>query len=259
MMKGRVSIIMPLFNAWPYVKEAVESLQVQSVDHWELWVVDDASSDNSVKYIEEAMKEDKRIHLLCNEKNSGAAFSRNRGIAASKGEYIAFLDSDDVWRFDKLEKQLSLLEESKADMVCSSYSIIDEDGESRCSDFLVPSIVNFSTMKRRNLIGCSTVLIRRSSLGEHRFRSEYYHEDYALWLELLKEGHSVAAIQDVLVNYRMRKGSRSFGKFRSAVEHWRILNDLLHLSLWDQIYCMCCYGLASLKKYFVGRRRSYGL
>lgn len=258
MKTGIVSIIMPLYNALPYVKEAIESVQKQSMSNWDLWIIDDCSTDGSVEYIKTKIQEDERIHILFNERNSGAAISRNRGIDASKGEYIAFLDSDDVWHTDKLEKQLLILQNGATDMVCSSYALIDENGRNCCEDFCVPSIVDFRRMKRQNVIGCSSLVLKRDSLGLYRFRKEYYHEDYALWLELLQNGRTVTAVPEVLLDYRIRRGSRSWGKFHSAKEHWYILKELLHLPLREQILCMSFYSISALKKYCPKRRRKHG-
>ncbi len=256
-MKETVSVIMPLYNAWPYVKEAVESVQKQSVADWELWVVNDASSDEGTAYIKKMMQTDSRIHLLCNKENLGVSASRNLALEASKGEYIAFLDSDDIWHSNKLEKQLKRIKESNADMVCSSYAIVNEQGVNCCKDFIVPKTVDFARMKKQNVVGCSTMMLKRDCLKQHHFRDEYYHEDYALWLELISDRCTIVTVQEVLVDYRIRQGSRSWSKYHAVKEHWRILKDLLHLPLWEQLYCMLCYGLTAIQKYRPERRKKH--
>jgi len=245
----RVSVIMPAYNAGRFVEAAVCSVVAQTMTKWELLVIDDGSSDDTCRIVEKLAQEDHRIQLLRNEKNLGVSNTRNRGIALAKGAYIAFLDSDDVWHPQKLEKQLAQMEASGADICYCSYAIVDETGKKAKADYLVPEQVSFSELLKENVIGCSTVLLRREALQNHCFGSAYYHEDYVLWLTLLREDFRACGCAEVLSDWRLIANSRSFNKFRSAAFRWKIYREYLNLNLRKSLCAFAGYAMASLRKY----------
>lgn len=220
-----VSVIMPAYNAEEYISEAVQSVMAQTYTNWELLILDDCSTDGTADKARCFSDLDPRITLYSNPKNIGVALTRNKGMALAKGSWVALLDSDDIWHKDKLEKQLVAAENTGADIIYCSYSLMDKNGE-HLSDFIVPERTSYDDMLRKNVIGCSTVFMRSPILIHHHFSTEYYHEDYVLWLELLKSGYIAAASTDVLVDYRIVDGSRSNDKLKSAKNRWLIYREI---------------------------------
>ena len=241
-----VSVIMPLYNGERFLDAAVKSVQAQTVSDWELLIVDDCSTDGSLALAERLAKEDQRIRLLRNSQNNGAAASRMRGIQNSCGQFLAFLDCDDLWLPDKLEKQLPLLK--NADVVYSSYQMIDEN-DTAISIYKTRNTVTFELMLEENPIGCSSVLLRRELFDYANFRGEFYHEDYVLWLELLQHGAVFRGTKKVLMKYRLRNGAKSSGKLKCATERWRIYRQFLKLPLRKSLRCFLRYGWNGFRKY----------
>jgi len=154
-----VSVIMPAFNSEEYIREAVSSVQAQSISDWELIVIDDGSQDRTRQIVEELAQQDPRIRLVTNEQNMGAGGTRNRGLDMSCGDYVALLDSDDYWQSQMLEKMLACAQETKADIIYCSYEIVDENGKKLCNDFIVPDTTDYENMLIRSVISCSTALL----------------------------------------------------------------------------------------------------
>lgn len=243
-----ISVIMPAYNAAAYIEDAIRSVMGQTFSGWELLVLDDCSGDETAAIAEKLAAEDSRIRLIRRDTNSGgAAVVRNQGIALSRGEYVAFLDSDDVWLPGKLERQLSVMAE--ADFCFTSYGVIDAEGKTARPDYIVPASVTFESLLRENVIGCSTVLMRRSLAEKYRFNTDFYHEDYILWLSLLRDGYRGAGCTEVLSRWRYIETSRSFNKGQSAKNRWKIYRDYLKLPLLKSIRVFCAYVFAGLKKY----------
>ena len=173
-----VSIVMPAYNAEAYIALAIDSVLRQTWQNFELIIMDDGSQDETPNLIRQYASQDKRIRPVFNAKNLGVAESRNRGLRLSQGDYIAFLDSDDIWRPQKLEKQLQLAQTTGAAILYSSYALIDEKGKKKCNDYMVPSQVDYPSLLKCNVIGCSTVLLSREVAKRYHFERQYYHEDY---------------------------------------------------------------------------------
>ena len=249
--KPRVSVIMPGYNCEKYIGAAIGSVQNQTMGDWELIVVDDCSQDDTCRIVEELAASDARIRLVRNEKNMGPAGSRNRGLDLAAGQFVALLDSDDLWRPEKLEKQLRLAEEKKADIVYCSYAIVDENGAKRCEDFIVPPQTDLEGMLVKSVISCSTVVLSRQLIQNHRFPSEYYHEDYALWLRLLQCTGKAWGITEVLADYRVQSNSRAANKLRSARHRWAVYRKLLNMSLPRSVYYLTKYAMAGFRRYRV--------
>lgn len=245
-----VSIVMPAYQAEPFVEEAIRSVMAQTVTDWELLVLDDGSSDATPEIIKRLAREDSRIHYLPNATNLGVAKTRNRGFDLCRGAYIALLDSDDVWHPDKLEKQLALAQRTEADLICCSYAIVDIRGNPVKPDYVVPERINFSGLLKENAIGCSTVLLSANAMQRYRFSADFYHEDYVLWLQMLRDGCKAVCCREVLVDWRYLPNSRSFNKRKSAVNRWAIYRRYLHLPFFESLYCFVSYAFRGVKKYF---------
>lgn len=243
-----VSVIMPAYNAERYIGEAISSVLSQTYKNWELLILDDCSSDRTAEIAEEFEKADPRIRLLRNPQNLGTARTRNRGFDLADGEWIALLDCDDVWHEKKLEKQLAVAGHSGADIIYCSYALMNENG-THLSVFLVPEATDYEAMLRESVLSCSTVLLSRPLLAEHRFSEAYYHEDYVLWLELLKAGYKAAASKEVLAKYRIVKGSRSNDKLKSAKNRWLIYRKTEMLPLPKAIHVFTAYVFHGVVKH----------
>ena len=249
-MEKLVSVIMPVYNAARFLEEAVASVTSQTHKNLELLIVDDSSADNSLEIALKCAGEDPRIRVLKNEKNLGVAQTRNRGIAAASGDYIALLDSDDVWVADKLERQLRLLEESRAQIAYCSYDFIDEQGKPVHKPFIVPKETNWDKMLNCSVIGNSTALVAAEAFKDHRFNSSYYVEDYVLWMELLAVPCKAVGDPAVLAHYRQVSGQRSGNKLHAAKQRWIVYREVLHLGLWKSVVSFVRYAYNGMIKYF---------
>lgn len=244
-----VSVIMPAYNAEPYIEAAIRSVMEQTVHDWELIVLDDCSGDGTCAIAQRLAAEDGRIRLLRNGENMGVARTRNRGFELCAGQYVALLDSDDVWHPDKLEKQLARLTQTGAELSYTSYAIVGADGKKVKADYLVPQWATFDQLLKQNVIGCSTVMMTARIAKSHQFRTDFYHEDYVLWLQLLRSGCKAAGCTEVLADWRHIENSRSFDKRRAVRNRWRIYREYLGLSVPKSLWLIANYGAASLKKY----------
>jgi len=244
-----VSVVMAVYNAESYVEEAIKSVESQTVSDWELIVIDDQSSDHSFEIVQRLANEDRRITAYQNTRNMGVARTRNFGIEKCQGKFIAFLDSDDVWKANKLEMQVALAQSINAEMVYCSYAIVDSQGQKTKADYMVPAQTDFKHLLCENVILCSAMLIRAEVVKKIRFNTDFYHEDFVLALDILKAGYTAAGCTEVLLNLRYINHSRSFNKGKSASNRWKVYRDYLKLPWIQSIGIMVQYGIAGLKKY----------
>lgn len=244
-----VSVVMPAYNAERYIESAIRSVMAQTFTDWELIVIDDGSKDATVDIAERLAQEDSRIIFLRNEVNMGVAKTRNRGMELTQGSYVALLDSDDIWHSEKLEKQVALARETGADIVYCSYAIVDEHGYQKCDDFIVAAETDFDASLIKGVISCSTALLSRTVVETYRFDDGFYHEDLALWLRMLKDGHTARGVTDVLADYRVMDGTRASNKLKSACHRWQIYRKLLGFSVCKSAKLLLQYGMLGLKKY----------
>jgi len=244
-----VSVIIPAYNAEPFLRETIESVLSQTVSDWQMLLIDDGSSDNTQKIVTEFAQKDPRIQLVVNESNMGVAKTRNRGMELCRGKYVALLDSDDYWKPQLLEKMIARAEETGADIIYCSYEIVDEQGSKVCNDFIVPPETTFEESIVRSVITCSTVLLTRQLVEKYRFPTNMYHEDIALWFQILKEGGVARGVPEVLAAYRQRANSRSAGKLGSAKRRWVVYRKHLHMPVIQCIFVMMRYGYYGIIKY----------
>ena len=244
-----VTVIMPAYNAASYIEAAIRSVMAQTHTAWELLVIDDGSSDDTCAIVERLAAEDARVRLLRNPQNCGVATTRNRGLELCTGAYAAFLDSDDVWHPEKLERQVQMAQEQQADLVYTSYAIVDGEGHPCKRPYLVPAQVDFTALLKENVIGCSTVLLSAAVAQRYRFLSDFYHEDYCLWLDILRDGYTAVGCTDVLTDWRLILTSRSFNKKNGARNRWRIYRRHLGFSVCKSARYFAVYAWRGLKKY----------
>ena len=242
-----VSVIMPVHNAEAFLGNAIQSVIDQDHKDWELIVVDDASSDESLKKVEKYRCDD-RIMVIPLEHNSGSpAKPRNVGVELASGRYIAFIDADDLWLKDKLQKQISLMQSEGARICCCSYQVVDEQGET-VGHFHVPKKADFSDMLRHNTIGCLTAVYDCNQIGK-RYFPECGHEDYALWLDILSEGGYVLGVQETLAQYRVRAGSVSSNKLKTLTYFWHIYRHRVGYGIVKSAWLCLSYAFRARNKY----------
>lgn len=244
-----VSVIMPAYNAEEFIEEAIASVQAQEISDWELIVIDDGSQDGTQKMVEDFMQKDSRIHLIVNEANMGVGKSRNRGLDICRGEYVALLDSDDYWKPQMLSKMIDRAQQTHADIIYCSYAIVDEKGKKLCNDFLVPEETSFKKSMVRSVITCSTVLITKKIAKNHRFPTDIYHEDIALWFQLLRDGVEARGVTDILAAYRQRGDSKTANKLKSACRRWVIYRKHLKLPFFQCITLLIQYAYFGVIKF----------
>ena len=246
----KVSVVMPAYNMERYIGAAIHSVQEQTYSNWELLVIDDGSGDSTCDIVERLAKEDRRIRLIRNKKNIGVAQTRNRGFELASGKYVALLDSDDLWRKEKLARQISLAEETGADVIYCSYAIIGETGRKICDDFIVPQITDFEKCLSKIVISCSTALLSREVYKNYRFNPDYYHEDLVFWLQVLQDGLVVSGVTDVLADYRVHEGTRASNKLRTAVNRWKVYRSYFGLPVGKSVIVFAIYAFLGVKKYW---------
>ena len=243
-----VSIITAMYNAEKYIKDTIESVLSQTYTNWEMIIINDCSHDNSLSIAASYAKTDNRIRLIANNKNSGVSNARNRGITEAKGRYIAFLDSDDIWFPNKLEKQMEFIYKQGCAFCFSSFDLIDSTGKKLNITRRAPQIINYGRLLYSNPIGCLTVLIDISKTGIFQM-PQIRHEDYACWLYLLRKGHKAYGIRETLASYRVSAESISANKFDSLTWIWNIYRKHLKLTIFKSTCHMIMYFIISALKY----------
>ncbi len=210
-----VSIIMPAYNCEKYIADSIDSILEQTYVDWELIVVDDGSSDATENIILKYIDKYENIKYFKNKENVGVSATRNRAIRLSSGKYIAFLDSDDLWTKDKLEKQVSFMLEHGHKFTFTASSFIDENGDSYTGIFNIPKSVKYKKLKKQNVISCSSVVIEKGILERFDLNSAELHEDFLLWLTIMKKGIVAYGINEPMLIYRISKNSKSGNKKKS--------------------------------------------
>lgn len=207
-----VSIITPSYNSSKYISQTIASVLSQTYQNWEMIIVDDASPDNSNHIIEEYCKKDNRIKLIKLETNSGPAVARNLAIQEAKGRYIAFLDADDLWLPQKLEKQVAFMQEKDCALSYTAYETMDAKGNKLEKIIVPPLHLRYSDMLKSNYIGCLTAMYDTHKLGKVYMPLLKKRQDYGLWLKILKQTDYAYGIAEPLARYRIRLESVSRDK-----------------------------------------------
>lgn len=245
-----VSVIMPVYNASKFIGEAIESVLAQTCKNWELIIIDDASSDNSSQIIEEFSAADSRIIFEKLGINHGPDFCRNKATERAKGEYIAFLDSDDSWTPQKLEVQLNFMKEHNCAVSFTSYLHIDEKGNSLNKRIKAMVVLSYKKQFRNNYIGNLTGVYHAASLGKIMSPKIPKRQDWALWLEAIKRsGKPAEGIAQDLAFYRVRKGSVSSNKIGLLKHNFNFYKNHLGYSTLKSSYYMSRF----LWEYFLVR------
>ena len=248
-MNDLISIITPSYNSKYFVGDTIRSVLSQGYKNWEMIIVDDCSTDGSVEVIKKIIKNESRIKLIRLKKNTGSAMSRNAALEVSNGRFIAFLDSDDVWHPDKLEKQVEFMLKRKAPISFTSYELIDENGESKNHVIYSVEKLNQLDYLKNTIIGFSTSMIDTKYTGrKFRFMDIRTRQDTNLWITLLGEGHVAYGMHNILVDYRVHSNSISSNKYRAAKQVWNLYFNINKLGFFKSAYCFAFYLYNAIKK-----------
>lgn len=247
-----ISIIMPVYNTGHFFFDSYKSILNQNIDNYELIVVDDGSINDTYSAIKEFSKSDKRIKLYQNKENMGVAFTRNYAMSKAQGKYLAFLDCGDIWLENKLALQISKIKKTESDLCFTSYQYFDPEEKKVRIVYRVPECIDYKTLLKENYIGCSTVLINRERIRDLSFDAAFFHEDYVLWLKLIRSGKKFVGIENVLTDYRI--GGRSSNKIKAAHNRWLVYRNAEKLNFFSSLYYFLNYITKSFYK-FVFRKR----
>ena len=217
---GLISIIMAAYNAEKTIELAIESVLNQTYSNFELLVINDCSKDRTAKLVEAFSAKDNRVRLISNEKNCGVSFTREHGLEEAKGAWIAVLDSDDAWAPEKLEKQIELQNRTNADLLFTGSAFMDSDGRPIDWYLHAPEEVTYRQLLKQNILSNSSALVRKELYAKYYAVGDGMHEDFAIWLSILKEGKKAYGVDEPLLIYRIAKSSKSGNKVKAAKMNW---------------------------------------
>lgn len=246
-MEVLVSIITPCYNSEKFIKDTFESIKNQKISNWEWIIVDDNSNDNSVSLIKSF--NDERIKFFVNKENKGAAYSRNFALREAKGRFITFIDSDDLWESNFLDRSINYLLENNEELVYSSYKRVNEDLLPLLDDFIAEDFIDSKRILYNCPIPMLTSMYDSSRIGKIYFPEVELREDHAMWIELLKKVKHARAINDSLGIYRMRDNSVSRNKFKIAIKQFDLYYKYLKMNIFKSAYYTFNWGFNGLKKY----------
>lgn len=226
-MDEMVSIIMPSYNTGRFISEAIRSVLAQSYTNWELVIVDDCSSDDTDDVVAPFLT-DGRIHYIKNERNIGAALSRNRALRETHGKWIAFLDSDDTWGPEKLKKQIDFMKSNNFCFSYTGYIEIDEESHPNGKYVTGPRIITKRKMLEYCWPGCLTVMYDSETVGLIQIEDIKKNNDYAMWLQVCKKANCYL-LDERLAMYRRRSGSISNHGHISLIKwHYKLFREVEH-------------------------------
>ncbi len=241
-----VSVVMPVYNGKEYIDAAIQSVLRQSVD-WELIVVDDASTDGTDAVVA-SYRKDKRITYIRNPHNLGVAKSRTKGVELAKAKYVAFLDADDYWTEDKLERQVRLMEEKNAVLSSTGRELMDEGGTLTGKIVGIPETISYRTLLKGNCLNTSGVMVLTAVAKNYPMTQEHLHEDYITWLQIVKDYKVAYGLNAPLVKYRVMQGTKSGNKLKSARMTFGVYR-YIGLNVFQACYYFCWYAVKGLLKY----------
>ena len=244
-----VSIITPVYNCEKLLAKTIDCVINQTYKNWELLLVDDCSTDNSYKVINEYQKRDKRIKYIKLKENSGAAIARNTALNKSKGRFIAYLDSDDLWKKEKLEHQIEFMLKNDYAFTCTDYEKIDENGN-KLKKIKIPKKVDYNFFLRNTIIQTVGVMVDTKKTGKEVLVMPNIRrrQDAATWCQLLKNGFDCYEVPEYLSYYRVVPNSLSSNKLKAVKMNWYWYRKIEKLSLLKTIYCFAGYAFNAVKK-----------
>lgn len=243
-MNELISIVVPVYNAEKYIRETIESVQKQQYQEWELLLVDDLSQDRSIAIMEEYSLKDARIKILNQSSNLGAWAARNRGIEEAKGRYLAFLDADDIWEVEKLNKTVDFMKIKDCSFVFTSYEFASEEGKGNGKIARAPLKLPYRQALKNTIIFTSTVMIDIENIAKDKiYMKNVKSEDTATWWSILREGEIAYGLDQVLVRYRRPKNSLSSNKVEAISRIWNLYREEEKLSILYSCYNFFFYAI----------------
>lgn len=251
MTEGLVSVVIPVYNVEKFIENTIRSVLAQTYRNIEILLIDDCSPDNSAKIIKNMAADNPEIRYYKLKKNSGAAVARNKGIELAQGQYIAFLDSDDMWKPEKLHKELELLKRTGGEFAFTAIEMIDESGEVVKGKRKVKEKVDYKFLLSNTMIATSSVLLDISKIGKFQMPLIRSGQDYATWLMLLRNGRIAYGIDEALTQYRRTEGSLSSKKTKNWKKVWNIQVNLEGINPIKAYFHCFFYIFNAVKKYFL--------
>jgi len=246
-MSKLVSVIIPFYKKHEYIYETIDSILNQTYQNFEILIIHDDPLDEKINNILNLKTKDERIKVISNQKNLGAGLSRNKGISQSVGEYIAFLDADDLWSKDKLEVQINFMENNKYDFSHTSYNIINNN-KKILSKRSAKKEISFDDLIRSCDIGLSTVIIKKKVLLKCSFPSLQTKEDYVLWLSLSNQGVKIFGLNQYLVFWRKTQNSLSSNLLQKIIDGFRVYYVYMGYNFLKSVYSLIILSFNFLKK-----------
>jgi len=243
-----ISIITPSYNASQFIDFTIQSVKNQTFQDWEMVIVDDCSTDDTRDKLQMYADEDERIHVLFLEENSGAAVARNLALSHAKGRYVAFLDSDDCWKREKLEKQLSFMQQHGYAFTFTGYEMINNEGAPLNKQVDAPFQVSYDDMLKNTIIGCLTVMIDRHQVGDIIMPNIRTRQDLATWLSILKKGFIAYGLNKNLAEYRIGTPSISRNKWKAIKMNWFVYRKVEKLTMVKASWCFFHYAYHAVAK-----------
>ena len=248
MINKLVSIITPTYNCAKFIARTIDSVQAQTYQNWEMIIVDDRSKDNTKEIVDEYIKDDSRIKYYLLEVNSGAAVARTTAMKLAQGSYMAFLDSDDIWMPDKLERQIRWMEENNYAFSCTAYEQIDEDDNLIGKTIKTVKKTDYNRLLLDCPVGNSTVMYDVEKMGKFEVPNIRKRNDDALWLQMLKKEKYIWGMSNVLMKYRIRQNSISSNKLKVIKYHWILYREIEHLSVIRSAFHICYWCVIKVLK-----------
>lgn len=236
MQNDLVSIITPSYKSEKFISQTIESVLIQTYENWEMIIVDDVSPDNSNDIIEKYIKKDSRIKLIKLENNSGPAVARNRAIQEAKGRYIAFLDADDLWHPEKLQKQISFMNANNYELTYTNYETMNENGDKLNSLIISPNKLSYNQLLKSNKIGCLSAIYDTKRIGKIYMPLIKKRQDYGLWLRVLKKIDYAYNVNEVLGTYRIMSNSVSSNKIDLLKYNYALFREHEKFSVLKSLY-----------------------
>lgn len=250
MENTQVSVIIPAYNCAGLISRAIDSALVQNVP-LEVIVIDDGSSDH-LDEVMEAYRDIPVLSYVKNEKNLGASGSRNRGVSMAKGRYVAFLDADDYWAEGKLEKQLAMMEKTKAVLSCTARELMTPDGTLTGRIIPVKKEITYKNLLHHNSINCSSVVLETEVAREFPMCHDDSHEDYITWLRILQKYKKACGIEEPLLKYRLSNQGKSGNKLKSAKMTFKVYR-YLGFGFLKSCFYFVLYAFHGVWKYYISR------
>ena len=247
MSEPLISVVIPAYNCARVIGRAIDSALKQKVA-LEILVLDDGSSDD-LEAVMAGYQGNEAVRFAKNEKNLGAAATRNRGVTLARGKYVAFLDADDYWTEDKLSRQHALMEQTGYVLCCTARELMTPEGELTGKVIPVKEIITYRELLKHNSINCSSVLIRTDVAREFPMHHDDCHEDYIMWLEVLRKYETACGINEPMLKYQLSNSGKSGNKLHSAKMTFMVYRRM-GFSMAKSVACFCSYAFHGVKKYF---------